>query len=1232
MALRSRLLQWNCRSIISKKSDLLFLIKKYDPFVISLSETWLKTESCFKISGYSCLREDRSDGHGGVAILVKNSFHFTYHPISSHSNDYSIIAAIVNNICIVSVYIPHPTLALLRELRNILISLPKPYIIVGDFNCHHQTWGCSNSNELGDEILDIVDCLNLCILNSGAPTRRPAPYENASAIDLSICTPSIASSLLWEVLPSTYGSDHYPILLSFPFKNKPLPKRMPRLKYTLNNNSHWNAFKNKLDEKIHTLPLVLQTQISHCSEAFSKILTETADEVFPIKKSSGGYIPSPPWWDSECSAAVKNRKEKELLYNSNMSVDNYDNLILAMKNTKKLLKKKKVDSWRAFCASICPNSHSSEVWRKLRRFKGAFVDDNAFNIESTVADLFLDKLAPSFVPLLPKTIEQSSCNDEYEFLDNLFTLSELKSVLSYVKDSAPGLDGVPYSFLTHSSDQIQKYYLDLVNISFLTGYIPTPWKTQLVLPLHKPNKPKNNPNSFRPIALSSVLIKILEHLVKNRLEWFIETNKLLPNSQFGFRKNKSTSDCVGLLVSDILLAYSQNKFVASCFIDINSAYDNVNISLLLDKLVHLGVPARLCNIISGIFGERIIKLDLDSETLYRTVWKGLPQGSVLSPLLFNIYTYDYESHLVGPISIIQYADDIVLYCSDISASNACSVINYNLKILKIYLDSNGLDLSVSKTQAVLFSTRKKKININLVYNNCNILLSDEAKYLGVILDRKLTGRAHCNYIKNRCERSLNILRCLAGVWWGSHPFYLKLIYNATIRSVLDYCSYFLLPGTAIETLNTIQNKALRIILGAMKTSPIIAMQVESVDPPLHLRRQYLADRFIFRCMQYSNHPIIPKLSSLYDKMQSSPYLRNKPTPNIINSYLKFLSISSLTHRLTDFPLYSLKYGALILNPEVFLESGINKSYFSASHEFNSLIDERWSTGWHFIYTDASKPSTSSCVGIGVYHHQFKIIQKIKLPPESSVFTGEVYGLYKAVEYVHLMKLNKCVIITDSKSSLQALTKSPFKCKNIFPIVFHIRSMLLKCYNKGLIINFVWVPSHCGIYGNEKADQLAVDAVTSGDVFPYKNYVHDLLSLPNKYLLQSWEFFCFWGSLEKGSHFFSIQSEIPRKPWFHKSDFDRRQSSILTRMRLGHTCAPNHLFRFKIIDSQSCECGFEVADLEHIFFACPRYDRTLFMKSLVTHNIPLPINIPSLLTFSNVYNTIASFITKNNINI
>lgn len=205
-------------------------------------------------------------------------------------------------------YIPHPSLTILSEVRNIISSLPTPCLILGDFNCHHPAWGCYNSSSLGEEIIDIADYYNLCILNTGVPTRRSAPNENPSALDLSICSSSIAHSLLWEVLPLSYGSDHFPIVISFPFKNKPLLKRSPLLAYKLQN-ADWDKFRKHMDERLGELPNVSRQHLFKSSDAFAKFIINVADEVFPRKKPSKFNIPSPPWWDSECSEAVRSLEE-----------------------------------------------------------------------------------------------------------------------------------------------------------------------------------------------------------------------------------------------------------------------------------------------------------------------------------------------------------------------------------------------------------------------------------------------------------------------------------------------------------------------------------------------------------------------------------------------------------------------------------------------------------------------------------------------------------------------------------------------------------------------------------------------------------------------------------------------------------------------------------------------------------------------------------------------------------
>lgn len=211
-----KLVQWNCRSIINKKHEIIHIINTFNPFIFSLSETWLKPDFVFKIPGYSCLREDRADGYGGVCLLIRNSSTFSSFPLPSHSNCFSVIAAIVDGICFVSIYVPHPSLQIFNEIKNLISVLPRPFMILGDFNSHHTSWGSSVSNSYGYELLDILDMYSLCILNSGSPTRLTKPGEVISAIDLSICTPQLASSLSWSTLCSTYNSDHYPIIISFP--------------------------------------------------------------------------------------------------------------------------------------------------------------------------------------------------------------------------------------------------------------------------------------------------------------------------------------------------------------------------------------------------------------------------------------------------------------------------------------------------------------------------------------------------------------------------------------------------------------------------------------------------------------------------------------------------------------------------------------------------------------------------------------------------------------------------------------------------------------------------------------------------------------------------------------------------------------------------------------------------------------------------------------------------------
>jgi hypothetical protein len=196
-----------------------------------------------------------------------------------------------------------------------------------------------------------------------------------------------------------------------------------------------------------------------------------------------------------------------------------------------------------------------------------------------------------------------------------------------VKDSSPGTDGILYSFIGNLGDSSLKYYLTIINTVMSSGIVPPSWKSQEIIPILKPNKIPSDPSSYRPIVLSSVLVKIAEHLVKNRLEWFIESNGLLANSQYGFRKGKSTIDSLSIFTTDIRLAFSNTESLLAAFLDISAACDNVELSILKLKLQQLNVPICLINFIINLLSERSLNIFLDDLNVKsRIVWKGLPQG------------------------------------------------------------------------------------------------------------------------------------------------------------------------------------------------------------------------------------------------------------------------------------------------------------------------------------------------------------------------------------------------------------------------------------------------------------------------------------------------------------------------------------------------------------------------------------------------------------------------------
>ena len=324
---------------------------------------------------------------------------------------------------------------------------------------------------------------------------------------------------------------------------------------------------------------------------------------------------------------------------------------------------------------------------------------------------------------------------ENEFLNSTFDFVEFNTALNNTKvHSAPGIDGIDYDTLSKLPVKYKLILLDLYNQMYWTGEYPDQWKTSY---LHFISK--SDGQNVRPISLTSCVCKLFEKIIKTKLEWWVEYTNILPTSQSGFRKGRCTIDSLADLTLNVEESFSKNNDLVAAFLDISSAFDNVNISILLQKLADIGCPINLTKFIKHITYERTVVTSIVGETTSLITCKGVPQGGVLSPLLYNIYVSNIIDNIPKSITMLQFADDIALYCKRPSTKTSVRLLEKATNIIYENLYDIGLDLSPKKPVLVHFNRRnfapgQTCINIK----NTIIQSSDKVRFLGLTFDYKLT--------------------------------------------------------------------------------------------------------------------------------------------------------------------------------------------------------------------------------------------------------------------------------------------------------------------------------------------------------------------------------------------------------------------------------------------------------------------------------------------------------------
>ena len=448
-----------------------------------------------------------------------------------------------------------------------------------------------------------------------------------------------------------------------------------------------------------------------------------------------------------------------------------------------------------------------------------------------------------------------------------FYTSEVETAICSLKlGKAAGTDGVFPEFLKNCGEGAIAWLAVFYTNILTSGNIPSLFKRAKIIALLKPGKPPGDPASYRPISLLSISYKLLERLIYNRIEPII--NATVPIEQAGFRAGRSCCDQVLALTTYVEDGFQKKQKIGAAFLDLTAAYDTVWRQGLVLKFLKVIPCKMLGNLLNNMLSNRHFQVHAgDDISRGRQLNDGLPQGSVLAPLLFNLYTSDLPQTNCRKFI---YADDIVLASRSNEFERCQMDLQTDIASLANYFANWRLKLNLSKTEVTAFhlSNRLADHKLTVSLNGQTLNHNPHPKYLGVTLDRSLTYKNHLTGVAAKVRTRNNIIQKLTGTGWGAGADTLRTSSLALVYSAAEYCAPVWANSSHTGPLDAQLNRTMRLVSGTIKSTPVEWLPVLSNITPPDLRRREATMREWSKCYTNTKLP-------LHQDIQSDPTLRLK---------------------------------------------------------------------------------------------------------------------------------------------------------------------------------------------------------------------------------------------------------------------------------------------------------------------------------------------------------------------